>query len=90
MSELDLLHAGALVLGELYALLPRGTSRGRELVAPAELEVDQVEDGDVDVEDEDELEDEELFDQVLELEHARAILEELERADAGDVAGGKE
>jgi hypothetical protein len=40
--------------------------------------------------DEDELEDEEEeFLQVLELEHARFLVDELEREDAGDVADGR-
>jgi len=40
--------------------------------------------------DEDELEDEELFHQVLEPGHALFVLAALERENAGDVAGGKE
>jgi hypothetical protein len=66
-----------------------GCTVARDAVGRRET-LGQVVDPDDEDLDEDELEDEELFDQVLEPEHARAVVDELEREDAGDVAGGRE
>jgi len=50
----------------------------------------QVEDPDDEDLDEDELEDDELLARAVELECALFVVDELERGDAGDVAGGRE